>query len=292
VPSNFGIFGARDGEVGIEWIKNADPNDRYIIYRSINSQNNFIQLDSTYDEFYIDDSLDYDSTYYYKITARDTFNRESAATRTVSAQPINLRNPLAPLSIDISARNWNGSVYVLLNWYSSESTDVIGYEVYRDTLENFETDSTKLIGFTNDLVYIDANNLELLQTYYYKIRSVDKGELKSNASSEVSDYVLNMPELVFPSHDSNVQRFSSVQFKTASKAATYKIVFQTNEFFGTIFEIDFYSDKTDEIISVPVESLELFTPFKKYYWRVLTYSVNSTDPNSFTDLYSFTIITQ
>ncbi|KAB2839631.1 MAG: hypothetical protein F9K45_09880, partial [Melioribacteraceae bacterium] len=93
VPSNFGIFGARDGEIGIEWIKNANPSDRYIIYRSINNQNDFVQIDSTYNEFYIDDSLEYDFTYYYKITARDIFNRESEPTRVVSAQPINSQRP-------------------------------------------------------------------------------------------------------------------------------------------------------------------------------------------------------
>lgn len=292
VPSNFGIFGARDGEVGIEWIKNADPSDRYIIYRSINNQNDFLQIDSTYDEFYIDDSLEYEFTYYYKITARDIFNRESEPTRVVSAQPKNSQRPRAPLSIDISARNWNGSVYIFLNWYSSESTDVLGYEIYRDTLESFDVDSTKLISFTDDLFYIDANNLKLLQTYYYKIRAVDKGELKSNPSFEVSDYILNSPELVFPSHNSEVSNFNQVQFKTVSRPANYKIVFQTNEFFGTIHEVNFYSNLTDEVISVPIESIGLFTPYKKYYWRVLTYSVNSTDPNSFTGLNSFTITAQ
>lgn len=292
VPANFGIFGARDGEVGIEWILNSDARDRYIIYRSINNQNNFIQIDSTYEEFYVDDSLDYDTTYFYRITARDIFNRESLPTKIVSAQPKNVQAPRAPLSIDINARNWNNSVYIYLNWYSSVSTDVLGYEIYRDTFENFSVDSTKLIGFTNSLFYIDASNLELLQTYYYKIKAVDKGELKSNPSFEVQDYILNSPEIIFPLNNSETSHFNDVQFKTSSKPANYKIVFQTNEFFGTVHEVNFYTDKTDQIISVPVVSLELFTPFKKYYWRVLTYSVNSTDPNSFTDLYSFTIKTQ
>lgn len=292
IPTGFRIFGARDGEIGIEWNKNPDPNDKYMIYRSIHNQNNYLLLDSTFDQFYIDDSLSYDSTYYYKISAKDKFNKESMKTAHVFAQPINLRAPLVPRSIDISARNWNGSVYVYLNWYSSESTDVLGYEIYRDTLENFTADSTKLIGFTNNLFYVDTKNLIMLEEYFYKLKAVDKGGLKSSASSEISDYVLNSPELVFPENNSTTTHFNSVQFKTVSKPADYKIVFQTNEFFGTIHEIDLYSEDFDKVISVPVQSIAIFSPFKKYYWRVLTYSVNSNDPNSFSDLYSFTITTQ
>ncbi|MBU2491164.1 MAG: hypothetical protein KJ571_00965 [Bacteroidetes bacterium] len=292
IPGGFQVFGARDGEIGIEWKKNPDPNDKYLIYRSVNNQDNYKLIDSTFDEFYIDFPLSYDSTYYYKISAKDNFNRESGKTAAVFAQPINLRSPLVPRSLDISARNWSGSIYIYLNWYSSESSDVLGYEVYRDTLENFTPDSSNIIGFTNNLFFVDTRNLIMLEEYYYKLKAVDKGGLKSVESAEVSDYVLNNPELIFPSNNINTNNFNFVEIKTVSKPADYKIVFQTNEFFGTIYEINVYSDEIDKVISVPLQSVSVFSPYKKYYWRVFTYSVNSSDPNSFSDLHSFTITAQ
>lgn len=292
IPTGFRVFDARDGEVGLEWNLNQNPNDNYLIYRSDGNEDNFRLVDSTGNEYYIDDSLSYDKTYYYKISAKSASNIESEKTSSVFAQPLNLQPPLVPLSVDISARNWDGSVYIYLNWYSSRSTDVLGYEIHRDTLDNFTADSSNIIGFTKNLFYVDTKDVELLSTYVYKLKAVDKGGLKSSSTSEVSDYVLNSPELVFPSDNAETGYFNAIQFKTASKPADYKIVFQTNELFGTIHEINLYSEKIDQVVSVPVQSAELFTPFKKYYWRVFTYSVNSSDPNSYSDLYSFTITAQ
>ena len=292
IPTGFRIFGARDGEVGIEWNRNPNRNDQYMIYRSIKDENNYILIDSTFSEYFINTSLSYDLVYYYKISAKDKFNRESEKTESVFAQPINSRSPTVPGSIDISARNWNGSVYIYLNWYASESSDVLGYEIYRDTLNKFQPDSTNLIGFTNNLFFVDTKELKLLKDYFYKLKAVDKGGLKSNESIEVRDYILNTPALVFPENNSTTKNFNDIQFRTVSKPADYKIVFQTNEFFGTIYELNYYSDNLDKIISVPVQSQAIFIPFKKIYWRVFTYSVNSTDPNSFSDLYSFTITNQ
>ncbi len=107
-PVNLSIFRARDGEIGIEWLKNREPDiNGYNIYRSIGDTINLIKIDSTQEDYHIDYYLEYDSTYYYRISAVDKFGNESLLTPPVSAKPENLYPPYTPFMIEINARNWN-----------------------------------------------------------------------------------------------------------------------------------------------------------------------------------------
>jgi len=77
-PSNLKIFGAFDGQIGIEWNHNQESNlDGYIIYKSINNQNHFVKTGFTSNNYFIDGSLYYDSTYFYKVSAINKAGIES-----------------------------------------------------------------------------------------------------------------------------------------------------------------------------------------------------------------------
>lgn len=286
-PTDLRVNAAQDGAVGIEWRRNTELNLKgYNIYRSVNRADQFKFLDFTPNSYFVDDSLEYDSTYYYRISAVDRQNRQSAPTSYVSATPKNIYAPLKPYLVYINARNWSNSISIKLNWSPSEDTDTKGYEIYRSATPSFEADSAHYLDFTPQIFYYDTKNVSLLTKYYYRIKAVDKGGLKSSTTNEVSDLVLNSPLLVYPSNKSNVRSLSEFRFKAVSRPAKYKLVILSNEVYGTVKEIDFTSDKVDEEIKINVTGIFL-EPYKTYTWRVYTYTASEIDPNSYSEYFSF-----
>lgn len=287
-PSDLNVFAAYDGQVGIEWKKNYESNLKgYFIYRSINRTDHFEQISFTDQNYFIDDSLSYDSTYYYKISAVNRNNMESPLTISVTARPINIYTPLRPNRLTINARNWTNSVGIKLFWDPSTDTDVLGYKIYRSVLQDFAADSFHYLDFTTQFFYLDTLQIKLLTNYYYKIIAVDKGGLKSPATTEVTDLVLNSPELVYPANNSIINSLTEFRIKTASSPAKYKLAIFSNEIYGTILEINFSSNKIDEELKVDVTGLQL-DQFKTYLWRVYTYTASDIDPNSYSTLSAFT----
>lgn len=288
-PKNLFVYRAYDGEIGIEWNKNLELDiSHYNIYRNLDPAGSFSKIDSTTNQYFIDRYLDYDSTYYYKITAVDRINLESDFSNTVNAQPKNVYAPYAPYGLSINARNWNGSHSIHLKWIPQNESDISHFEIYRSTTESFEPDEESLLDTSNTYSYVDSKNLDMLTNYFYKIVTVDKGGLTSDPSYTVDDIILDSPAAVFPAHESTVDYFSSFQIKTVSEPARYKIVVQTNELYGVVKEIDFESDKVNEVISIEAKGFTL-QQYEDYYWRVYTYT-NSNNPNSYSPLARFTIV--
>ncbi len=289
-PANLRVFAARDGEIGIEWNSSEEPDIRgYNIFRA-EFDTEFKKIAFTSNLLFIDDSLDYSTEYSYKINAVDNKDRISNFTTVVSAIPENVFRPLPPNGISINARNWNDSISINLNWFSSGETDILGYEIYRDTVNSFEADSTRLVGFANLPFFVDKNNIELLTEYYYSIVAVDKGGLKSNQSPVISDYVLDKPELIFPEANYNGSEFFELKFRTSSKKANYKIFILTNEVIGTKFEFNLDQVEPNTVATIPFNSANSIVPFKEHFWRVGAFTKSEDDPNTFTDLNSFIII--
>lgn len=78
IPTDLQVFGAQDGEIGTEWHKNSESNiTGYKIYRSINKPYNFIFIIQVNDNYFIDEHLEYNSTYYYKISVVNSFGYKS-----------------------------------------------------------------------------------------------------------------------------------------------------------------------------------------------------------------------
>jgi hypothetical protein len=290
IPTGVNVWRQYDGQIGIEWIRNLEPGLKgFNIYRSITDTINFSNIAFTNDDYYLDNFLEYDSTYNYKVTAIDIFSRESEFSMFVSGKPINRFKPNTLFDLNINARNWNDSLSIFLNWIPREDPDIFGYEIYRDTVAEFDTSAAKLKGFSTSPEYKDTNNLIVLKQYYYKVVAVDKGGLKSNPSRELTDIIFDKPFTIFPSDGAEVDYFNELVIKTISVPAQYKIIIQRNEYFDIIKEIEFSSDETKLDIRIPLAGIT-FEPFRTYYWRAVTYSGFSRDPNSFTSLSSFVIV--
>lgn len=287
IPSGLKIDGAFDGQIGISWEPNNEDNiSGYNVYRSTGNQYNFNLVKSTINYYYDDKDLEYDSTYFYKVSAFNKSNLESGLSEPVSATPKNKYTPLQPNIVNINARNQNGIKSIFLSWSPSIDNDIDYYKVYRDTTEFEVTDNSKLLAKISNTYYSDTSGLILFQKYYYRISAVDRGNLKSPPTHAVFDYILDEPVLISPINGSEVNEISGFKIKTASRQADYKLIIQNNPAGGTIKERVFSSSEPAKEIMIYTENLQL-EPYKTYFWRVLTYTNNNSEPNSFSGIFSF-----
>ncbi len=289
VPENVQITRARDGEITLEW-QYFDPAyvKKFNIYRAVNDSTKMKYYSFTNDLYFIDDSLNYDSLYFYSVSAIDGKGRESALSKIVSAKPVNYYKPFPPYLVNINARNWNDTLSVFLSWQPSYDSDVDHYNVYRGIEESFKTDKIHLVGNSKSTVFVDRNNLKILKYYYYKLRAVDKGGLIGNATYPVKDVILDAPKIIFPNGQKINGLFFDFKFLGCGLPARYKIVIQSSEQFGSVDEINLSSFKIHDTLSVNYYAYYLM-PGKTYYWRVGTYSGNNDEVNSYSKLGSFSM---
>ena len=255
VPIGLRVYYASDGEVTIDWQSNSE-NDvtGYNIYRRTDSTES-TKIAYTSDSYYFDDSLSYNVTYHYKITAVSLWDRESGFSDEVSATPINRYRPQKPTGLQINARNWEGEISIFLKWATGYESDVKGYNIYKSNLPGFASDSSNFIAFTSGVNFSDTLNIDLYTNYYYRIRAVGV--------------------------------YNEFLIKAIQVPASYRIGLQTNKYFGEIWSATIETDVTDDTLRINFNPYSLQF-YKTYYWRVATYSGNSQDPNSISKLFAVT----
>lgn len=289
VPTGIKTVYAADSEILIAWNRNIEWNiDGYLIYRSINDTNSFMFHARTYNYYFYDDSLSYDSTYYYRVSANNRSGKESMPSEIVEGKPINKYPPGKVIDLSVNGRNWESEVYFYLTWTPRPESDIKGYLVYKGSLPGFETDANTYIGYTQDFSFKDTSPTQFYKQNYYKIKAIDKGGLVGDESNEVSDNVHETAEVVFPEDKSLVDYFNYFKIKTINTSSTYKIILQTNEYFGEKWSIDFFSSALNDTIPVLLTASYL-QPYTNYYWRIITYSKGTNSPNSISKLHSFRI---
>ena len=288
VPTNVSVFESFDGEIGIEWQNNPEPDLRgYNVYRKTDSTN-FKLIKFTSDNYIIDDSLDYNTTYIYEITAVNNSNIESSPSTEVSATPKNVYKPYPVQNITINARNWEDTISIYLSWVPSGETDISGYNIYKSLSPSFTADSSTFYAFTRNDFFSDTANLKLYTYYFYKIRAVDKGGLISDETPPVTDEIYEIPGIIFPGNNAAVSPFVNFLISAIKVPATYQIIVQTNEFFGEIWSSTVTTSETGDTLAINFNPDYIY-PDKYYYWRVITFSQNNSEPNSISRLYKFII---
>lgn len=288
VPVGLRIVFGYDGEVGLEWNANNEADIRgYNVYRRENKTVSIL-IAFTTDSYFFDDSLNYDSQYYYKISAVDLAGKESAATSEILAEPENIYSPVPPRFPLINARNWENNLSIYLSWEKSFESDVEKYFVFRSEEQGFIADTNSFIGESTQNYFNDTIDLKLDTKYFYKIEAIDKGGLISPASEEVNDEIYQTASLIFPEDSAEVGYFDFFKIKTINKPAAYRISVMTNPYFGEYWAAEFYSQATDDTISVRFNP-DYVDVNVNYYLRIAVYSV-SEQPNSISNLYNFIIV--
>ena len=121
---------------------------------------------------YVDDNLDNNTSYKYRIKAFSFDDVEAAPSKTVIGKTKSL--PSNPVNIRISNSEPRK---IVISWGASPSNDVVKYEIHRSTFSAFGYTKIKEVS-ANTFEYIDSTESSG-KTYYYKIIAVDKDGLES-----------------------------------------------------------------------------------------------------------------
>lgn len=225
IPENFTLIGGGDGQVHFRWSRNLEPDfDKYIIYRSIDNSNDFINIAETRQTEFVDQFLDYDRTYYYYITAVDYAGNESNGTGILDVSPVNVSSPPSPTSVVVMGHNYPvlNQIELVIPWLPPNISDIWKHRIYRGTSEDFPVNTSTLIDSTI-LSIMSDKNVKPGDFYYYKIVSVDLGAKQSAPSKPGGDRILENLYLTSPSNRSVAS--SPVQFlwKSVQNAINYQL---------------------------------------------------------------------
>ncbi|MFO7526284.1 MAG: hypothetical protein R6W68_12605 [Ignavibacteriaceae bacterium] len=267
-PRNFTLIGGGDGQAHFRWEKNIEIDLKgYRLYRSVNNINNFILLVEIIQTEYVDRFLEYDSVYYYYLTAIDFTGNESSPTNIIDIQPLNLSAPQPPSRVIVSGYNSpvQGSLEMQISWTPPDIGDLKNYYVFRNADSSFIPGPSSFIDSSNIALYIDRT-AQLNTDYYYKIIAVDRGFKASLPSKAVKDKILSSPLLVSPANNTRFGAPHIFKWNPVNNAVHYE-VFVGNAPFSDVFWSSGKIAETEFAYNGPA-----FQTSKVYYWWVGVYS--------------------
>ncbi len=281
-PLGLSVFDARDGSVLLFWSANREGDlDGYRIYRTEESwPDSFQVIGETTETVFVDEGLEYDTTYLYTITAFDQSGNESERSNVVFAQPVNLLPPRRPRSFGVQAHNREDGVFISLQWNANTEGDLLGYHVYRSTQPDFSADSISLFDSTFIPSYRDTSGITVGSTFYYRVSAFDRGHFESTVTDAKGDRPLDRPQLDSPADSSTTPAFPTFRWHPVSDASTYTIFVSTARFSGEIWSST--AEDTAAIYGGP-----FLTSGATYYWKVGTITNTPWDPNSLSVVWSF-----
>lgn len=238
-PNNLSVLGG-DGQALFRWEKNTEPDLKaYRLYRSENNKTNFSLLKAIIQTETYDRGLNYDSTYYYYLTAIDNAGNESSPTDIREVKPINTVAPERLSRINVAGFNDPlRAMGINISWVPPDIGDLKNYKVYRGSESTFVPDASTFVDSTDIAMYVDRL-VQLNQKYYYKIIAFDKGGLHSDPSIAASDIILSRPVIVSPENNT-IFSPRIFQWNGVTSAINY-VVFVGN---GPFSDIIWSSNKT------------------------------------------------
>ncbi len=271
-PKNFTLIGGGDGQAHFRWVKNVEPDLKgYRLYRSVNNLTNFKFLVEIVQTEYVDRFLDYDSVYYYYLTAIDYSGNESEGTNILDIQPLNLSAPQPPSRLIVNGHNnpSQGVADMQINWTPPDIGDLKNYYIYRGTDSSFTVSAASFIDSSNIAFYSDKT-IQLNTNYYYKIVAIDKGYKQSLPGKAAKDMVLDSPVLVSPANNTRFESPQIFEWEPVDNAVSYE-VFVGNAPFSNVFWTSGKITDTEAAYKGPA-----FQASKIYYWWVVVYSKDKT----------------
>lgn len=254
------------GSIDVEWAS-VTYADGYNVYRSTSYWTGFTQIGSTnsqYDTLYsdTDGSLVPGETYYYKVTAYDTYGESDFSDYTDgSLEPIN-----APININASNGVYANKIEV--TWDSVSGADE--YKVYRYTSSTPES-SFVYIGTSVDTSYnddigdVDPPSSGI--TYYYRVSTVDNGSESDLSTDYDSGYLLEAPDGINAS-DGYYTDLIEITWNSVTNADEYWVYRNAGSVTGTFTKIGTtYSTTFDDTDSSLSDS-------ETYYYRVKSVDIN------------------
>ncbi len=287
VPENVRVVTATDGVVILRWWENIDPEfSSYKIYRSVNDSTGLTLFKEVRTNFFRDDGLYYDSTYYYAVTSVGRNGLESRKSLTVRANPLNNFDPVLPSYIITKPVNFEGKPIVMFEWSKDENPDLKGLEVYRSVSQGFTPGPNDLVAVLDTVKDTDSLAFSSEVSYYYRFRVADKGGRFSTFSDEKKVFLYPALTKIFPVNDAALPLFDAFSLQTLDYELDYGIILYDSPTLSEVWRSPIYRASS---------SGELYIPFvvayiglnKKYYWRVVAYEPGAALPVIWSGLSSF-----
>lgn len=267
-PRNFTLLGGGDGQAHFRWERNNEIDLKgYRLYRSVNNINSFSLLVEINQTEYVDRFLEYDSVYYYYLTAIDFTGNESSPTNIIDVQPLNISAPQPPSKVLAAGYNSpnQGALEMRVSWTPPDIGDLKNYLVYRGNDSSFTPDASSFLDSTNIALYVDRT-AQLNNEYFYKVIAVDRGFKESLPSKAVKDRILFSPVLVSPANNTRFGDPKVFKWNAVSNAVYYE-VFVANGPFSDVFWSSGRITGTEVSYNGPA-----LQSSKVYYWWVGVYS--------------------
>ncbi len=164
--------------VRLMWTCNPEPDVLYyMVQRSTTSGSGFTTVAVSFGCSIDDHAVQNDTTYYYRISAIDTFGQESIWSGEVSASP-QLLPPVSPANLAATPSD----AMIQLDWDDNTEADICYYKVYRSMASAgvYEPVATAMgASHITDCQVVNGS------TYYYKVTAVNDDGLESGYSNMV-----------------------------------------------------------------------------------------------------------
>lgn len=183
-PSGLSATGG-NGAVSLDWNDNSEPDfSTYSVYRSTTSGSGFgpVATGLTSSK-YLDISVVNGTTYFYRVTALDSFN-ESVPSAEQSATPTLGGADLLPPAVPANLVATPGDSTVSLSWNAGSEPDLAGYNLYRS-----ESASGPFVKQNSGLILVASRTDSSVvngTTYFYHVTAVDSTGNESAFSSQQS----------------------------------------------------------------------------------------------------------
>jgi len=178
-------------KIGLYWEGAPDSKSQgYKIFRSQSEEGPFVKIAQVTKSNYVDECLEKNTAYYYRIKAFDTKGKESDFSATIRAETALTPNP----PIILNAESHVKSIKILWSPNPTKSPDLhklMGYKVYRANTEEgpyaeianlTEKDLGGGIDTAADIEYLDRNLADGEQ-YCFKVSTYNEKNLESDLSS-------------------------------------------------------------------------------------------------------------
>ena len=288
VPKGLTITSIGNGAVSLRWTPvEADDLKGYNMYwrggapaDSLSANRMFVSGNSI-----IITNLDYDTLYYFAVTAVDLSGNESAFSVQQSGKPLNTTSPSPPTGVNIAAENVDVPK-INVYWAQNTEPDISHYNVYRAlSAAGLDDSLSAFITSTFQEYYTDIN-VEVGITYFYKITAVDKEEWESSSSSIMSDRILPPVELISPVNYQYTGVQPTFSWKPVEGAEKYVITLMSSRIGGEIWYTEVNKNATELLYSGSIPLISGNT----YYWRAG--AVSKMEINSESKVGTFVVKTE
>ena len=186
-PANLSATASASTQVDLTWSDNSLNETSFAVSRATSSGGPYTEIGTVGKNLsdYSDTTVSNDTTYYYKVVARNAFGDSGASNIIVITTPD--IQPVAPSGLAAVAVI-KSRLEIVLSWTDNSSNEV-GFAIERATKTTSGIGSYSTIFTTeaNATSYTDDDTaLVVGNTYYYRIRAFAKGALYSVYSQEIS----------------------------------------------------------------------------------------------------------